>query len=179
LLKGREIDLPFTILIGGKMVGMIKTLEKIQMTIGAICLVIFFGAIMVQIVTRHLGISVIWTEEVANYSFIWSVFMGASVMVNKREHFSFDFLVGKLKRKPKMSLLIVIDMVILFFSFALFYYGVEAVKNFWNYNWTSIPELKMGYVWISIPIMGATMMVYSASHLIGNFKAFKGGGVQV
>jgi TRAP-type transport system small permease protein len=109
---------------------MIKTLEKIQMTIGAIFLLIFFAAIMVQIITRHLGISVIWTEEVANYSFIWSVFMGASVMVSKREHFSFDFLIGKLKGKSKLSLLIVIDAVILLFSFALFYYGIETVQNF-------------------------------------------------
>ncbi|UXH46374.1 TRAP transporter small permease [Rossellomorea vietnamensis] len=157
---------------------MIKALEKIQMTIGAIFLLIFFAAIMVQIVTRHLGISVIWTEEVANYSFIWSVFMGASVMVSKREHFSFDFLIGKLQGKSKVSLLIVIDAVILLFSFALFYYGIETVQNFWNYNWTSIPELKMGYVWISIPVMGATMMIYSGSQLITNIKAFKGRGAQ-
>jgi TRAP-type transport system small permease protein len=157
---------------------MIKTLEKIQMTIGAIFLLIFFAAIMVQIITRHLGISVIWTEEVANYSFIWSVFMGASVMVSKREHFSFDFLIGKLKGKSKLSLLIVIDAVILLFSFALFYYGIETVQNFWNYNWTSIPELKMGYVWISIPIMGATMMIYSGSQLLSSIKAFRGRGEQ-
>jgi TRAP-type transport system small permease protein len=157
---------------------MIKALEKIQMTIGAIFLLLFFGAIMVQIVTRHLGISVIWTEEVANYSFIWSVFMGASVMVSKREHFSFDFLIGKLKGKSKLSLLIVIDAVILLFSFALFYYGIETVQNFWNYNWTSIPELKMGYVWISIPIMGATMMIYTINQLINTIKTFKGRGAQ-
>jgi TRAP-type transport system small permease protein len=157
---------------------MIKALEKIQMTIGAIFLLIFFAAIMVQIVTRHLGISVIWTEEVANYSFIWSVFMGASVMVSKREHFSFDFLIGKLKGKSKLSLLIVIDAVILLFSFALFYYGIETVQNFWNYNWTSIPELKMGYVWISIPIMGATMMIYSGNQLLSSIKAFRGRGAQ-
>jgi TRAP-type transport system small permease protein len=157
---------------------MIKALEKTQMTIGAIFLLLFFAAIMVQIVTRHLGISVIWTEEVANYSFIWSVFMGASVMVSKREHFSFDFLIGKLKGKSQLSLLIVIDAVILLFSFALFYYGIETVQNFWNYNWTSIPELKMGYVWISIPIMGATMMIYSGSQLLSSIKAFRGRGAQ-
>ncbi|BCB05192.1 TRAP transporter small permease [Bacillus sp. KH172YL63] len=157
---------------------MIKALEKIQMTIGAIFLVIFFIAIIVQITTRHLGISVIWTEEVANYSFIWSVFMGASVMVSKREHFSFDFLLGKLEGMSKQLLLIVIDAVIFLFSFALFYYGIETVQNFWHYNWTSIPEMKMGYVWISIPIMGATMMIYSASQLWATIKSLKGRGAQ-
>ncbi|GLB61069.1 TRAP transporter small permease [Cytobacillus sp. NCCP-133] len=153
---------------------MIKILEKIQMAIGVISLSIFFAAIIIQIVTRHLGIPVIWTEEVANYSFIWSVFMGASVMVNKKEHFSFDFLEQKLQGKSKAKLLIVIDFVILLFAFALFYYGIEVVNNFWNYNWASLPAMKMGYVWISIPIMGLTMSIYSINHLINNFKQLKG-----
>src|SRR5699024_10714296 len=75
---------------------MINTLEKIQIVIGVIFLCVCFGVIVFQIVTRYLGISVIWTEEVANYSFVWAVFMGAAIMVNRREHFSFDFLIQKL-----------------------------------------------------------------------------------
>ena len=155
---------------------MIKILEKVQLAVGAISLSIFFLAILVQIVTRHLGISVIWTEEVANYSFIWSVFMGAAVMVNKREHFSFDFLALKLEGKSRVILFTVIDSVILLFSIALVYYGIQAVQNFWNYTWASLPDIKMGYVWISIPIMGATMAIYSINHLVNHIKALTGRG---
>ncbi|KAF0816039.1 TRAP-type C4-dicarboxylate transport system, small permease component [Bacillus sp. ZZV12-4809] len=152
---------------------MIKILEKIQMTVGVISLSIFFIAIIIQIVTRHLGIPVIWTEEVANYSFIWSVFMGASVMVNKKEHFRFDFLEQKLQGRSKALLMIVVDAIVLLFAIALFYYGIQAVQNFWNYNWASLPAMKMGYVWISIPLMGLTMSIYSISHMINNVKQLK------
>lgn len=148
----------------------IKLLERIQLTVGVICLVIFFGAIITQIATRYLGIPVIWTEEVANYSFIWAVFMGAAVMLNKREHFSFDFLAQKLQGKSKTYLYLVIDSVLLIFNLAIFYYGIQAVQNFWSYNWVSLPMLKMGYVWIAIPIMGITMFIYSLSHLISSVK---------
>nr|WP_263324660.1 TRAP transporter small permease subunit [Neobacillus sp. Marseille-Q6967] len=158
---------------------MIKMLEKIQLTIGVISLSIFFIAIIIQIVTRHLGIPVIWTEEVANYTFIWSVFMGASVMLNRKEHFSFDFLLQKLKGVSKTTLNIVIDTIVLLFAVALFYYGIEAVQNFWNYNWVSLPQLKMGYVWISIPITGLTMAIYSLNHLIISIKELKGKGANV
>lgn len=158
---------------------MIKMLEKIQLTIGVISLSIFFIAIIIQIVTRHLGIPIIWTEEVANYTFIWSVFMGASVMLNRKEHFSFDFLLQKLKGVSKTTLNIVIDTIVLLFAAALFYYGIEAVQNFWNYNWVSLPQLKMGYVWISIPITGLTMAIYSLNHLIISIKELKGKGANV
>ncbi|EIM05262.1 hypothetical protein A1A1_17075 [Planococcus antarcticus DSM 14505] len=152
---------------------MVKLLEKTQMTIGVITLSIFFIAIIIQIVSRHMGVSIIWTEEVANYSFIWSIFMGASVMVNQKEHFSFDFLTLKLKGRKKAGLLLFIDTIVLVFALALLYYGIEAASTFWNYNWVALPEMKMGYVWISLPIMGLTMAIYSFNHLANGFKDLK------
>lgn len=148
----------------------IKTLERIQLTIGVTSLCIFFIAILTQIITRHLKIAVIWTEEVANYSFVWAIFMGAAVMVNRREHFSFDFLTTRFKGKKKARLFLFNDTVIMLFSFAIFYYGLQAMMSFWDYNWVSIPFLKMGYVWITIPIMGLTMFIYACNHLRENWK---------
>ncbi|WP_077623283.1 TRAP transporter small permease [Sediminibacillus massiliensis] len=150
----------------------IRILEKIQLTAGVAFLTVFFVAIVIQIVTRHLGISVIWTEEVANYSFIWAVFMGAAVMVNRRDHFTFDMLQRKLKNKPKHTLNIFNDIVLILFNIAIFLYGIQVVQRFWDYTWASLPAMKMGYVWLSIPIMASTMIVYSLSHLVSHIKNF-------
>lgn len=152
---------------------MVKTLEKTQMFFGVIMLSIFFIAIMIQIVSRHMGISIIWTEEVANYTFIWSVFMGAAVMVNQREHFSFDFLTLKLTGTKKVTLVMLIDLIVLLFALALLYYGIQAASTFWDYNWVALPEMKMGYVWIALPITGLTMAIYTLNHLFNGFKDFK------
>jgi len=152
----------------------IKHLEKIQLIIGGLFLSVFFIAIIIQVTTRLSGISAIWTEEVATYSFIWSVFMGAAVMLNRREHFQFDFVLKKLKGKMQRTLYLVNDVILLLFSLAIFYYGIQAVQNFWNYNWVSLPWMKMGYVWISVPIMGATMVIYTIGHMIRNLKNFNG-----
>ncbi|WP_404456191.1 TRAP transporter small permease [Virgibacillus necropolis] len=156
----------------------VKALEKVQLTAGVIFLSIFFIVIMIQIATRHLGIPAIWTVEVANYSFIWAVFMGASVMVNRREHFNFDFFEKKLKRKARLSLGIFNDLILILFNFAIFFYGIKVVQNFWDYNWVALPEMKMGYVWISVPIMGITMVIYSLSHLLNHIKLLQGKEVQ-
>lgn len=152
----------------------IKRLEKIQLAVGVTSLSIFFIAIIIQIFSRYLKIAVIWTEEVANYSFIWAIFMGAAVMLNRRDHFNFDFILNKLTGKKRIYLSIFNDTVLILFNIAIFYYGLEAVQSFWNYNWVALPFMKMGYVWISIPIMGLTMCIYSISHLINHFKLLKG-----
>lgn len=151
----------------------IQILEKIQLTIGVLFLTTFFVVIVIQIVTRHLGISVIWTEEAANYSFIWAVFMGAAVMVNRREHFTFDYLQRKFKKKKKVTLLMVIDAILIVFNIGIFYFGLQVVDQFWNYNWAALTGLKMGYVWISIPIMAGTMLIYSISHFITGIKLLR------
>ncbi|WP_163538946.1 TRAP transporter small permease [Gracilibacillus sp. YIM 98692] len=152
---------------------LIQTLEKIQLAAGAIFLALFFAVILIQITTRQLGISVIWTEEVANYSFIWAVFMGASVMVNRKEHFTFDLLQRKLKGKLRIMLSLIIDTMLILFNITIFYFGILTVQRFWNYNWVSLPEMKMGYVWIAVPIMAGTMVVYLISHVIQHVKSLR------
>lgn len=152
---------------------MVKKLEQAQMWLGVVMLSIFFVAIMIQIVSRHMGVSIIWTEEVANYSFIWSVFMGAAVMVNQREHFSFDFLALRLTGTKKIMLILLIDTIVLLFAIGLLYYGIQAASTFWDYNWVALPDMKMGYVWIALPITGLTMAIYTLSHIFNGFKDYK------
>ncbi len=162
---------------GDIMKQLIRMLEKTQITIGLAFLTVFFLVIMLQIITRYIGISVIWTEEVANYSFIWAIFMGAAVMVNRREHFNFDLLQRKLKGKSRITLSIFNDLVLIAFNLAIFSLGIQVVIEFWNYTWATIPEMKMGYVWLSIPIMAGTMVIYSISHLINHVETWKTKGV--
>src|SRR5690625_7956455 len=95
---------------------LIKTIEKIQITAGIIFLVIFFLATLLQIITRYMGMSVLWTEELANNAFIWAIFMGAAVMVNHKEHFTFDFLQMKLNQKNRLYLNIFIDALLVAFK---------------------------------------------------------------
>ncbi|MFC3419095.1 TRAP transporter small permease [Salinicoccus hispanicus] len=155
---------------------LIRAVEKIQIILGLIFLLVFFISILIQIATRYLGVSVIWTEEMANYSFIWAIFMGAAVMVNRKEHFTFDILQKKLSPKYRIFLNLFIDIILIVFNALLFFYSIEILERFWNYNWTSLPFLKMGYVWITIPIMTSTMVLYSINHVINGIRTLRSSG---
>ncbi|GAA0315127.1 TRAP transporter small permease [Oceanobacillus sp. FSL W7-1281] len=151
----------------------IQALEKVQIVIGVLFLCVFFCVIVLQIITRHLGISVIWTEEAANYSFIWAVFMGAAIMVNRREHFNFDFLQQKLQGKKRIYLSLFNDTVLIIFNVCIFLLGLQIVSEFWNYTWSTLPDMKMGYVWIAIPIMAGTMLIYTLFHMVQHVQKLK------
>jgi TRAP-type C4-dicarboxylate transport system permease small subunit len=151
----------------------LKWIERFQLTMGLICLSIFIGAILIQVFSRYLSISVIWSEEVANFSFIWSVFMGASVMYRHNEHFRFTSFLNSLPGKKKTYLNMIINLILLMFNLAMLYYGFLTVQYFWNYTWVTIPALKMGYVWLCVPVAMIGMTLYTIERLIADIKSLK------
>lgn len=157
----------------------VKAVLKIQEAVGTLLLAVFFIAIVLQIAARYLQIPILWTEEVANYSFIWAVFMGASAMVYHRAHFSFTFFSEKFKGRTGALYNAGISCVLLVFTLFMTYYGVQIVNEFWFYNWITIPEMSMGLTWLCVPIMGATMSLYSLKNIFDDLARAGGkGGAQ-
>ncbi|WP_319372070.1 TRAP transporter small permease subunit [uncultured Ilyobacter sp.] len=151
-----------------------KEIQKIQLGVGVACISIFFIAIVIQVFCRYAGIMVTWTGEVSEYAFTWAVFMGAGVMAYENQHFAFTSVLDKLNGKNKIILKIFISIMVLLFSVAILYYGVIITKKFWNYKWISLPEVKMGYTWLCVPLLGFTSTVYSIDHIMGHIRELMG-----
>lgn len=151
----------------------ISFVEKLQMLTGIIFISTFLVTIISQIILRYLKISAMWTEDVIKNSFIWAVFMGASVMVNHKEHFSFTSLADKLTGDKKIIHNIFISAIMLIFTIATTYYGYIVTDKFWNYQWTNIPNFRMGWIWLCLPISGITMTLYLISQIVENIKILK------
>ncbi|MGL6169124.1 MAG: TRAP transporter small permease [Fusobacteriaceae bacterium] len=154
---------------------LVNSIEKLQMSAGIIFISTFLITIISQIIFRYLEISAMWTEDIIKNSFIWAVFMGASVMVNHKAHFSFTSLADKLTGDKKIMHDIFVSAVMLIFTTATIYYGYIVTDKFWNYQWTNIPNFKMGWTWLCLPISGVTMTFYLISQIVENIKILKKG----
>lgn len=152
----------------------IDLLERIQKYVGIIFLSIFIVVVIIQIIARYIGVSALWTEEIAVFSFVWAVFMGAAIMVRKEAHFSFDFLKTKLTGVKKHILDIIINILMLVFALYMLVYGKEIMITFWDYNWYSLPSFKMGYVWAVIPLTAMFMTIYIVEHIVSNIIKIRG-----
>lgn len=138
-----------------------RKLNKVHIAISAIFLAIFLITILIQVITRLLGIAILWTQDVSIYSFIISVFLGASAMVYPEKHFAFVSLVDNIKsekRKKVIHLCIAFFMLIL--MILMLYYGIIVTKKFWNYQWINVPQFRRGYTWLSLPVSGALGSYY-------------------
>ena len=78
----------------------VDALVKVQLVAAILCLVTFVVAVVLQVATRYIpGFSWLWTEQIANYTFISSVLMGAAVGVRHKEHFFLSVLPERLTGK--------------------------------------------------------------------------------
>ncbi|MBB6480641.1 TRAP transporter small permease subunit [Spirochaeta isovalerica] len=154
----------------------VRYIRNVELGLGAAFITIFFITIVIQVFSRYLGITVMWTGEVSTYSFTWAVFMGAGAMTYENKHFAFDSLLHHLKGKKKEILKIFISLIILIFSLATLYYGVIITQKFWNYRWINLP-IKMGWTWLCVPILGGTAALYSFTHILDHIKNYRKGGM--
>ncbi|KJS82151.1 MAG: hypothetical protein JM58_15610 [Peptococcaceae bacterium BICA1-8] len=148
----------------------INAIEYIQLRIAALFLLMFIIFVILQVTTRYVpGFSALWTEEAAKYSFIWSVMLGAAVMVRHKGHFSMGVIAEKLQGKWAILNQLFIHLLIASFGLIMAYYGYKLTKQFWNWNVSSLPSLSQRYVWVCLPISGFTMFLYSIENLIELF----------
>lgn len=149
----------------------VKKINDFHIFISATFLAIFLVSVITQVITRLLGISMIWTQDVAMYSFIWSVFMGATAMVYPESHFAFTSLVDKTKNENVKTIIhLVIVVLMLVFLALMLYYGIIITKRFWNYKWVNVPQLKRGWTWICIPISAGFGCLYSIDLVIKDIQ---------
>lgn len=154
-------------------------LQKAQILAGGIFLAIFLLTVVYQILSRYLGIVATWTEEVSMYAFIWATFMGAGAMVYEDRHFAFTSVSDMLKSdRAKSTLDIFIKIIMLVFSVLMLYYGVLVTKQFWNYRWTTLPQLSRGPVWLCMPVCGTTASLYLLGQLGQRITKLLNGGEQ-
>ena len=146
-------------------------LEKVQCWFSMILFMVFLVCVVLQILSRYVPfITVIGTDEIATYSFVWAILMGASVMLKRNEHFAFEFFRSRVSGIPHIITEVVIYGLIIVFSVYLTYSGVQLTRQFWNWNLTSLNFISQRYIWSSLIVCGATMAFYGVCNLIEVFQ---------
>ena len=108
-----------------------------------------------------------FTEELARFLLIWIGILGAAYAVRTRAHLGIDILTQKLKGKRKRSVLILVySLVILFAFFVMIVGGLNLVNITFTLNQISAAMgLKMGYIYLVLPLSGALIIIYSAHYI--------------
>jgi TRAP-type C4-dicarboxylate transport system permease small subunit len=152
---------------------------------GLVAVVVFVAltaVVSLQVVSRlAVHFPVIWSEEVARFLFFWAVLLGAAMSVRKRRHFSLDVLPRRWHEGTgagRFVLDAIPDLSILGFSAFLLIEGLGYARAGALRTATN-SGINMTLVYAAIPAFAALAILYSATNLLADYRAFRAGAPPV
>lgn len=109
-----------------------------------------------------------WTEELATFLMIWVGMLGASVALYRGAHLGIDYFVGKFSARKKIYTEIFVFVCIGLFSLLVMLIGgVQLVNRTFALGQVSpAMKIRMGYVYLALPVSGFFLVMYSIELLI-------------
>lgn len=148
-----------------KMSKAIDVLEKTEIVIGCFTLCLFILMVTYQVVARFLAVSAYFTEEISTTAFIWTAFMGSSVMLRRYEHYRFTGVAEKLKGKAFIINESICLIILLIVSILMSVHGVRLAIMFSTWRFSSL-KISRTWLWICLPISGITSTIYVLEAII-------------
>lgn len=132
----------------------------------SILLLLMFLITFYQVVARVvLEVPSVWTEELARFTYVWMVFLGAALLVRDDGLIRVTVLTDRMAKRPAAILKLATDLAALPF-FAIMTWGAWTnTRQNWSTYAPTIDWLSIGYVYLVIWISGVLMLGYLAINL--------------
>ena len=147
-----------------------RILQKIM--IGTMAFMLFFT--FIQVVARYLfESSLVYSEELSRYLFVWTVFLGLPVVAKRGGHMAVTALSGRLKGTAARTMSIAAYLVGIVFMATMIIQGFEMVQRT-SQQLSPAMEISMSWVYLAIPIGCLFMMLQMVSDLIALLRKKEG-----
>jgi TRAP-type C4-dicarboxylate transport system permease small subunit len=123
---------------------------------GVLCVDVFLGVFSRYVLVRTFT----WYDEIARLCFVWIVFLGAAVGVRRRAHFRLHVFTDRLSPAWRRRAELVGVVSIAGFGLLLIQQG-WALVQLGQFQQTPVMALSKAYVYASMPVGGALMIIYS------------------
>jgi len=134
---------------------------------------ILISILLLQIFFRYvLNDALQWTDELAVYTLVWTVFIGAFMLIRNWEHITITVFANMLPFRGRAIMFIVVKLLCMVFIGLAVWYGFEMVLQSAHRN---SPSLGFSTRWIklAIPVSAVLMVVFIVNELVRDFIALR------
>ena len=129
-----------------------------------ICLILMVALsidLLLGVFSRYVLVKTFtWYDEIARGCFVWLTMLGAAVGVKRQAHFRLHIIVDRLTPQLRQSAVILLPLVVIIFAGVLIYQGLVFL-DLGKFQQTPVMGLPKTWIYVSIPIGGALMILYS------------------
>jgi len=150
------------------------------MFVAVLHLAVLVATVFLQVVARnYLHFPLLWTNELAVLTFIWSIFLGSAVAVRRRKHYVVEILPPSFV-KTNVTMDVLADVVIMAMIYVMVVDGYGYTMMGFSRLSTSI-SMPQAYFFLPIPLSGIAMFLFNIEVLVEDVKKamilMKGGKV--
>ena len=156
-------------------------LGEVERIAGILLIALMVVTITVQVVTRYaFGQPLVWVEELATYSFIWSVFLGAALGLKEMRHIRIETFLDRIGARPAALLRAALYALMLACAAALAADALDIMGVERRSETMSLP-INVGRHWFySVPLFaGLASMALTAASFVVTYLAFAASGREV
>lgn len=116
-----------------------------------------------------------YTEELARYLLVWLGLLGAAYAVGRKMHLAIDLLPQKLTGRKRLLLEIVIQLFVFIFAATVMLSGGVGLVGLtlMLQQVSAALQIKLGYVYLVLPLSGGLMMFYSGTYIVEHLHEFR------
>ena len=147
----------------------LDAVERVLMWLSGLLLCTFTVTVLVDVVTRTIGIPVVWLQEVTLGAFVWGVFIGGAAAVRRNEHFLLARIVQSMSGRRRSVFETINHLVLLGVALFLACFGfVFCLQGFGIYSQPSGTPLAV--ITVSIPISGLLIALFTIERLVNGWR---------
>jgi len=139
-------------------------------TIPTVCFAALFLLLFVNVIARTFQLAGFsWFDEIVQGLFAWTVFVGAAALWREKDHFAVNWLPQNLPPLSGRCLSIFTCILGILFLATVTKYGLDLTLK--ARALTPILDLPTSLFYITIPLSGAVMLIYSLADLLRLLKS--------
>ena len=135
-----------------------RAFERLLATFVGVLLVSLATIVVVAVVYRRAGHSLVWYDEVASILLAWLTYYGAALAALKRAHIGYDGLVDRLQPRLRVAAVLFGEACVIAFFALLAWTGWRVLQVLGGVHLISLPWVPVQLTQSVIPI-GATLFI--------------------
>ena len=148
----------------------LDAVERVLMWLSGLLLFTFTVTVLVDVVTRIVGLPVVWLLEVTLGAFVWGVFIGGAVAVRRNEHFLLARIAQSLSGRRRLVIETINHLVVLAVALFLACFGlVFCLQGLGIFSQPSGTPLAV--ITVSIPISGVLIALFTIERLVNGWRS--------
>jgi TRAP-type C4-dicarboxylate transport system permease small subunit len=139
--------------------------ERVLMILCGVCLTGFSLAVLLDVVTRQIGLPWLWLQEVTSAFFTYGVFIGAAVATRRNDHLVLTAMTEAMRGATRRGFEVFNRLVVIGVGLCMVVFGWQNVlTGFGNFRMPSLTPLAWWYA--AIPLSGALIVLFSVEQIV-------------